>query len=173
MDNYASDSLEYNGPRFSEDVVVAIMYLAVNCIANSRPITVLPSDARDGAAMHVSRCLIDTYNLAHSDGHTLRDGPTVGAEAASTREKTTTKVSSTSSQRTNIHLKAPLLKDLNLIEVKIVDREAARANNGSVEQRPEAEEQKTLNTTGKDERDPQANTRGAKRVAARTAERER
>ena len=150
-----------------------MIYVAVDCIANSHLIIALPSNVQDETAMYVTRCLVDTYNLAHSDGHTLRDGPTVGAEAASTREKTTTKVSSTSSQRTNIHLKAPLLKDLNLIEVKIVDREAARANNGSVEQRPEAEEQKTLNTTGKDERDPQANTRGAKRVAARTAERER
>ena len=30
--------------------------------------------------------------LISSDGHTLRDGPTVGAEAASTREEMSTKV---------------------------------------------------------------------------------
>ena len=64
VNNYTSDLLMRNEPMFSEDVV-EIMYVSVECITISCSITTLPSNVRDGTAMHVTRCLVDTYNLAH------------------------------------------------------------------------------------------------------------
>ena len=69
-----------------------MMYVAFDCIANSRSIIALPSEVRDGTAMYVARCLDHTYNLAHGDGDILGDGPTFGTKAASTREVTATEV---------------------------------------------------------------------------------
>ena len=99
MNNYASDLLMHNEPMFSEDVVT-MMYVAVDCIANSRSIIALPIEIRDGTAMHVTRCLVHTYNLAHGDGDILGDGPTFGARAASTREVTATKVAQVDQEAT-------------------------------------------------------------------------
>ena len=108
--------------------------------------------------MHVARCLVDTYNLAHSDDHTLRDGPTVGAKAASTREETTTKVARAGQ---GAAARGAFAEEFEF-EAKIVSGGVARANNGSVNQQPE--EQKTFSltniTVGKDERGLQATTRG-------------
>ena len=129
VNNYASDSLKHSGPRFNEDVV-AMMYVAVDCIANSRSITALPSEVRDGTAMHVDRCLIYTHNLAHDDDDTLGDGPTVGAEEASTREVTATKVARAGQGAT---ARGAFAEGFEL-ETKIVDGGAARANSGPVEQ---------------------------------------
>lgn len=132
VNNHASDSLEYNGPRFSKHVV-AMMYVAVDCIANSRLITVLPSGVRNGTAMHVARCLVNTYNLAHSDGHPLGDGPMVDAKAANTREETTTEVARADQGST---ARGAFAEGFEL-EAKKVDGGVAHTNNGSVEQQPE------------------------------------
>ena len=80
--------------------------------------------------MHAARCLVDTYNLAHSDGHTIRDGSTVGAETASTREETTTKVAPAGQ---GAAVRGAFTEGFEL-EAKIVDGGAAHANNGSAEQ---------------------------------------
>ena len=133
-----------------------MMYVAVDCIANSRSITALPSEVRDGTAMHVDRCLIYTHNLAHDDDDTLGDGPTVGAEEASTREVTATKVARAGQGAT---ARGAFAEGFEL-ETKIVDGGAARANSGPVEQ--QSWEQKTFSlsnaTVGKSERGPQATT---------------
>ena len=139
VNNHASDSLEYDGPRFSEHVV-AMIYVAVDCIANSRSITVLPSDVRDGIAMHVARCLVDTYNLAHSDGHPLRGGPTVGAKAANTREEMTTEVAQADQGSA---ARGALAEGFEL-EANKVDGRAAHTNNGSVEQQPEEQRKRSI-----------------------------
>ena len=55
VNNYASDSLEYNGPMFGEDVVT-MMYVAVDCIANSRSIT----------ALHAVPCLRQSSSACRS-----------------------------------------------------------------------------------------------------------
>ena len=91
VNSYASNSLKRSRPRFNEDVV-AMMYVAVDCIANSRSIIALPSEFRDETAMHVAHCLVHTYNLARGNGDILGDGPTFGTKAASTREVTATEV---------------------------------------------------------------------------------
>ena len=153
--NYASNSLKHSGPRFNEDVV-AMMYLAIDCIANSCSIIALPSKVRDGTAIHVAHCLVHTYNLTHGDGVILGDGPTFGAKAASTREVTVTEVARAGQGAT---ARGAFAEGFEL-EAKIVGGGAARTNNGSVEQ--QSWEQKTFSlsnaTVGKSERGPQATT---------------
>ena len=138
MNNYASDSLKYNGPSFNEDVV-AMTYVAVDCIANSQSIVVLPSNVREGTAMHVTRFLVDTHNLSHVNDHTPRDaadyaeGPKVGAEATGTGEGTATEVAR-GSQRSAAG--GGFAEGFEL-GAENVDGGAAHTSNGSGDQQPE------------------------------------
>ena len=184
-----------------------MMYVAVDCIANYRSVTTLPSEVQEGTAMHVACCLVHTHNLAHGNGNILGNGPTFAAKAASTREVTATEAARADQEAT---ARGAFAEGFEL-EAKIVDEGAAHANNRSVEQQfweqkkifslwnatvcknergPQAttgrrrssthqqwirgaaarEAEETFNTVGKDERDPQATTRGAVQAAARAAE---
>ena len=93
-----------------------MMYVAVIC--------------EEGTAMHVARCLVHNHNLAHGGGNILEDGPTFDGKAASTREVTATEVARADEEDTARGAFAEGFE----FEAKIVDRGAAHANNGSVEQ---------------------------------------
>ena len=65
VNNYASNSLKHSGPRFNENVV-AMMYVAIDCIVNSRSISALPSEVQDRAALSGLHSQLSSWRWRHS-----------------------------------------------------------------------------------------------------------